>query len=717
MGTGGLPCLEWMGQRSCSRLSWEDSFPLLLLATQGPSSHTPRSLPMRELLTFVLLSTAAALGTAQQVPVIEVDGAPFFSWHEYTHSEIFQKAGLRCGYKSQGQGAGSFLGGGGDCAYNFTSIESQYDPGDTIVIPVVFHVIRHTNGAGNVTTARINQQIDILNQDFGALPGSNGANGTDSGIRFQLATVDPLGMPTTGITVSTNNTWYFDGGSYWNSLAWDTSRYLNIYTNSPGAGTLGYVPDIPQGGLVGTPEDRVVLLWSTVGFNAPIGPPYNYGRTATHEVGHYLGLEHVFDGGCGTSSCYSTGDHICDTHPQNSPVLGCSNPTSCGSPSNFRNYLDYSDDLCMWEFTPEQINRMRCTLEHWRPLLGASGGTPGDAVSINVDIGANTTYPVPGSGYGGAAGQPGTWNAASAAGGATALDAVDGTSSGVSLSVAGGNGDFAFNNAATTGNVQNLLDDLQDSGSSTWTFSNIGEGDYEVYLYSFAPDNPAFESDLTVLGGAAGTQRCGGGAWAGTWVEGTHYVVDQVTVGGNGFLSITVAPVGANPSSLNGIQLVALGDGDDPGTLICFGDGSAGQFCPCLNQGAAGEGCQNSTGAGAALTPSGSSNWAADDLSLTLFPVPTNQFGLVFMGTNSLSPPALFGDGLRCVGGNVCRLGVQNSGVFGAIVVGPGLIGNSVGTACPILAGETWYFQGWYRDPGGPCNTGFNLSNAVEVTF
>ena len=190
---------------------------------------------------------------------------------------------------------------------------------------------------------------------------------------------------------------------------------------------------------------------------------------------------------------------------------------------------------------------------------------------------------------------------------------------------------------------------------------------------------------------------------------------------GSGSLSIQVAQVAGDPSSLNGIQLVVVdgggGGNDDPGTPICFGDGASGVFCPCFNQGGAGEGCQNSTGAGAVLSGTGSSNWAADDLVLSLFPLPTNQFGLIFMGENSLTPPPAFGDGLRCVGGNICRLGIQNSGPFGAISVGPGLVGSSLGTACPILLGDTWYFQGWYRDPGGACGSGFNLSNAVAVTF
>ena len=74
--------------------------------------------------------------------------------------------------------------------------------------------------------------------------------------------------------------------------------------------------------------DRVVVFWESYGEGAPIGPPYNLGRTLTHEVGHYLGLNHTFNGGCDSGSCSSSGDLICDTSPQNSATFGC-NGSSC----------------------------------------------------------------------------------------------------------------------------------------------------------------------------------------------------------------------------------------------------------------------------------------------------------------------------------------------------------------------------------------------------
>lgn len=121
---------------------------------------------------------------------------------------------------------------------------------------------------------------------------------------------------------------------------------------------------------MGDDADRVVVLHEAFGRGSPLRP-FDLGRTATHEVGHYLGLYHTFDGGCGTiSGCDRTGDLICDTNRQSTPTWGCpASATSCGAPAPFDNYMDYSDDRCMERFTPIQARRMRCTLESYRGNL------------------------------------------------------------------------------------------------------------------------------------------------------------------------------------------------------------------------------------------------------------------------------------------------------------------------------------------------------------
>ena len=268
-----------------------------------------------------------------------------------------------------------------DCSANSTNPTAAYSPAnlDVIEIKVVWHIIRQSNGSGNVPDSRINSQMDILNEDFLALAGTPGAQGTNTKIRFILATTDPNGQPSSGINRYSNNTWYNDGGSYWNSIAWDPDVYMNIYTMgapSGSSGILGYVPFLPQtgGNSVGSASDRVVLLNSTVGRNAPIST-YNQGRTCVHEVGHYLGLYHTFDSGCGGSNCYTSGDRICDTNSESAPEYNCpNNSSSCGSSDPVRNYMNYSPDACMTNFTEEQARRMRCTLEFYRPALGGPGG-------------------------------------------------------------------------------------------------------------------------------------------------------------------------------------------------------------------------------------------------------------------------------------------------------------------------------------------------------
>ena len=264
-----------------------------------------------------------------------------------------------------------------DCSANSTNPTAAYSPAnlEVLEIKVVWHIIRQSNGSGNVPDSRINSQMDILNEDFLALAGTPGAQGTNTKIRFTLATTDPNGQPTSGINRYSNSTWYNDGGSYWNSIAWDPDVYMNVYTMgapSGSNGVLGYVPFLPQtgGGSVGSASDRVVLLNSSVGRNAPLST-YNQGRTCVHEVGHYLGLYHTFNSGCGGGNCYSSGDRICDTNAESAPEYNCpGNSSSCGSSDPVRNYMNYSPDTCMTNFTEEQARRMRCTLEYYRPALG-----------------------------------------------------------------------------------------------------------------------------------------------------------------------------------------------------------------------------------------------------------------------------------------------------------------------------------------------------------
>ena len=342
------------------------------------------------LILFSINYSLSAL--AQEKPVVEsaldgpvtIDGYRFINLQEYYRSDYFKAAGKRCGTPSAAVRKQLYplfippeARSAADCTATSTNPTADYDPTVLYEINVVVHIIENTSSSGAISDALVASQIEILNEDFLALTGTLGGNGNDVQIRFKLATQDPTGNPTTGITRSVNDLWFNDEGSYWNTLAWDPSRYVNIYTNSA-AGNLGYVPFLPMDGPAGTLADRVVILWSAFGRNAPGGTPFDQGRAVTHEVGHYLGLEHTFtpSGSCPVGAatpptCYSNGDLICDTNPEEQPAFGCPvGSNSCGgSLDAIDNYMNYSDDTCMEKFTVEQVRRMRCSLESYRPNI------------------------------------------------------------------------------------------------------------------------------------------------------------------------------------------------------------------------------------------------------------------------------------------------------------------------------------------------------------
>ncbi|HET6612007.1 MAG TPA: zinc metalloprotease, partial [Kofleriaceae bacterium] len=310
--------------------------------------------------------------------------AKFATVQTFQRSEEFHDFGRRCASVKPDTDYAEFAPS--DCSFDFTSIEPEYQPDAVFEIPVVFHIIQKTTGEGFVSEDLARSQVDVLNEDYQALVGTNGEPGTNGAIRFVLATVDPDGNPTTGITYETNDEWFTDPGpgapnDMKEALSWDSSRYLNIYTNDA-SGALGYATFPSQS--AGTTEDGVVLLWTSVGRNAPQGGVYNLGRTATHEIGHYLGLFHTFQDGCGDSgSPYATGDRIADTVAHTSPDFGCTaGTTTCsgGGSLPIENYMDYTDDACMNRFSPEQVNRMRCSLIHYRADLYTVEGGEGENV-------------------------------------------------------------------------------------------------------------------------------------------------------------------------------------------------------------------------------------------------------------------------------------------------------------------------------------------------
>jgi hypothetical protein len=241
-------------------------------------------------------------------------------------------------------------------------------------IPVVVHVIWNNNDQ-NISDAQIQSQIDVLNEDFRR----NNADkintpsvflpvAADAEINFCLASRDPNGAATTGITRTFTNAFSFNGQSSNTAIKttagggrdpWPRASYLNIWVCNLGGGLLGYA-QFP-GGTAST--DGVVINYSAFGRNGTAQSPYDLGRTGTHEVGHWLNLRHIW----GDSNCGN--DLVADTPTQQDKNYGCPSfpQFSCGNTGNansemFMNYMDYCNDNCLNTFTLGQKSRMQAVL-------------------------------------------------------------------------------------------------------------------------------------------------------------------------------------------------------------------------------------------------------------------------------------------------------------------------------------------------------------------
>ncbi|WP_161787195.1 GEVED domain-containing protein [Hymenobacter sp. IS2118] len=245
------------------------------------------------------------------------------------------------------------------------SSELQRSTAVTLTIPVVVHVLYNTS-AQNISDAQIASQIAVLNEDFQKLnadvsktPSAFAGLAANVNIAFTLAKRDPSGNATNGITRKqvTQTSWGTDdrmkSTSTGGTNSWNTSQYLNLWVCNLSGGVLGYA-QFP-GGAAAT--DGVVILTTGFGRNGSASAPFNLGRTATHEVGHWLNLRHIW----GDASCGN--DLVSDTPTQQTSNGGC--PTfpkrTCGNTTNgdmFMNYMDYTNDACMYMFSNGQSTRM-----------------------------------------------------------------------------------------------------------------------------------------------------------------------------------------------------------------------------------------------------------------------------------------------------------------------------------------------------------------------
>lgn len=273
-------------------------------------------------------------------------------------------------------------------------------------IPVVIHVIHKgeaLNSSGNISDEIIFAQIDSLNKDFRKLnadtldtPVEFKPVAADINIEFILAKRDPEGLPTTGIIRKQGNKDTYgpkEGLLLKSQSYWPAEDYLNIWITDISSGFLGYA-QFPTSNIEGLDDeqsisrltDGVVLDWRFTGTNFNTGTFASLGRTATHEMGHFLGLRHIWgDGGCGVD------DFCADTPLQGGSTDGCpgaGSQASCSSEDMFQNFMDFSDDVCMNLFTTCQADRMRIVLENSprrKSLISSKGGT--EPVFVSNDLG------------------------------------------------------------------------------------------------------------------------------------------------------------------------------------------------------------------------------------------------------------------------------------------------------------------------------------------
>jgi len=334
------------------------------------------------------------------------------------------------------------------------------------------------------------------------------------------------------------------------------------------------------------------------------------------------------------------------------------------------------------------------------------------AQRYNADFGSGV---LPSAAFGAAAGQTGTWSfvgAPTASPPWTLTDVTPGSSNLTNLygsTFSGGpqpaSGDFP----GTMGQDALLLDDyVWYPNGQPWTFfvAPLQPGTYDVYTYAHTPTGSV---GISVNGSPVATVT---GAWPGTYVAGVTHALHTVTVDEGLDFSIQGSAI------VSGVQIVRR---DTPYSGFCFGTSSA---CPCGNFGTLGRGCNNSIGTsgnrGAELRATGtaSATPSNDTLRLSAQYVPAVA-GLFFQGTTTLGGGngVTFGDGLRCVGGVVRRIGIVTSATTSmsypanpsdAPISAQGL----------VAAGDLRYYQLWYRDPPAFCTAAtFNTTNGVWLTW
>ncbi|HEY0676747.1 MAG TPA: T9SS type A sorting domain-containing protein [Chitinophagaceae bacterium] len=257
-----------------------------------------------------------------------------------------------------------------------------------ITIPVVVHIL-YKEASENISDAQVLSQIDALNKAFrhrhadtAKVPAWFRELAADVKVEFCLARVDPKGRATTGIV--RKNTWVtmfgIDDRIKFSDMggddAWDSEKYLNIWVGNLAGGLIGYSSPI------GGPRERdgIAIRSNAFGTTGTVSAPYYLGRTAVHEVGHWLGLRHIW----GDVSCGD--DLVHDTPKQRLANRGCPSGIKQGCENTpygemYMNYMDLTNDECVLMFTEGQADRMRSVFAEGGPRFGilssqGCSGTP-----------------------------------------------------------------------------------------------------------------------------------------------------------------------------------------------------------------------------------------------------------------------------------------------------------------------------------------------------
>lgn len=307
-------------------------------------------------MAIVLLGSAVFTAGAQsrlrpvngsvQEPIVSIDedatqDAIPFEWQGevFASQKAFIETGRRCSFHIDGEEIRRVEAELEAASYTNKTLAT----GGTVDVYV--HIITNSSGQGAPTTTQINDQINVLNAAY-----------SPWGYSFRIVSTN----------TTANNSWYTctaatNAGyptsaerAMKNALHQGNNGDLNLYINKMGSGLLGWAT-FPSSYNSDPNRDGVVILVDSLPGGS--AAPYNLGDTATHEVGHWLGLYHTFQGGCNGS-----GDYVADTPAEKSAAYGCPvGKDSCRSKAGadpIRNFMDYTDDSCMDQFTTGQDARM-----------------------------------------------------------------------------------------------------------------------------------------------------------------------------------------------------------------------------------------------------------------------------------------------------------------------------------------------------------------------